>query len=81
MLNEPTINKLRAWRLEAFAAAWSEQHKSAEMTRLSFERLAILVDAECLARKNKRLTRLLKAPSFASLRRASKTSNTHHAEK
>jgi len=61
MLNEPTITKLRTLRLEAFATAWSEQHKSAETVKLSFdERLAMLVDAECLARENKRLTRLLK---------------------
>lgn len=61
MLNEPTLNKLRALRLEAFAAAWSEQHKSAATTKLSFdERLAMLVDAECMARENKRLTHLLK---------------------
>ena len=61
MLNELTVNKLQVLRLEAFATAWSEQHKSAETAKLSFdERLAMLVDAECLARENKRLTRLLK---------------------
>jgi len=61
MLNEPTMTKLRALRLDAFAAAWAEQHTSTEAAKLSFdERLALLVDAECLARENKRLTRLLK---------------------
>jgi DNA replication protein DnaC len=61
MLTEPTINKLRALRLDAFAVAWTEQQKNPEAAKLSFdERLGLLVDAECLARENKRLTRLLK---------------------
>jgi DNA replication protein DnaC len=61
MLTEPTLNKLRALRLEAFAAAWAEQHKNPELAKLAFdERLGLLVDAECLARENKRLARLLK---------------------
>lgn len=61
MLTEPTLNKLRALRLDAFAAAWAEQHKNPELAKLAFdERLGLLVDAECLARENKRLGRLLK---------------------
>lgn len=61
MLNEPTMAKLRALRLDAFAAAWTEQSKSPETARLSFdERLGLLVDAECLFRENRRLGRLLK---------------------
>lgn len=61
MLNEPTLDKLRALRLDAFAAAWAEQHKNPELHSLSFdERLGLLVDAEHLARENKRLRRLLK---------------------
>jgi DNA replication protein DnaC len=61
MLIEPTLDKLRALRLDAFAAAWTEQHKNPELTKLAFdERLGLLVDAECLARENKRLGRLLK---------------------
>jgi DNA replication protein DnaC len=61
MLNEPTMDKLRALRLDTFAAAWDEQHKSSELAKLSFdERLGLLVDAEWLARENKRLARLLK---------------------
>jgi len=61
MLNEPTMEKLRALRLDAFATAWSEQQKNVEMTKLPFdERLGLLVDAEHLARENKRLARLLK---------------------
>ncbi len=61
MLNEPTLQKLKALRFDAFAAAWTEQQSSAEMQSLSFdERLGLLVDAEWLARENKRLTRSLK---------------------
>lgn len=61
MLIEPTLDKLRALRLDAFAAEWAEQHKNPELTKLTFdERLGLLVDAECLARENKRLGRLLK---------------------
>jgi len=61
MLNEPTMDKLRALRLDTFAAAWDEQQKNSELAKLSFdERLGLLVDAEWLARENKRLARLLK---------------------
>lgn len=61
MLNEPTIEKLRALRLEAMAAAWCEQQKSAELGKLSFdERFGMLVDAEWLTRDNRRLRRVLK---------------------
>ena len=48
-------------RLDALAAAWTEQQKNPEIARLSFdERLGLLIDAECTARENRRLTRLLK---------------------
>lgn len=61
MLNEPTLQKLKALRLDAFAAAWTEQQSSPDIQSLSFdERLGLLVDAEWLARENKRLTRVLK---------------------
>lgn len=61
MLNEPTLEKLRALRLDAFASAWLEQQKNPEHAKLAFdERLGLLVDAEHLARENKRLGRLLK---------------------
>lgn len=61
MLNEPTIEKLRALRLDAMAAAWTEQQKRGDLAKMSFdERLALLVDAEWLDRENKRLTRCLK---------------------
>jgi len=61
MLTEPTLTKLRALRLDAFAAAWTDQQKTSDLAQLSFdERLGLLVDAECMARENKRLVRLLK---------------------
>jgi DNA replication protein DnaC len=61
MLNEPTVDKLKALRLDAFAAAWLEQQKRPDVAKLGFdERLALLVEAEWLARENKRLVRSLK---------------------
>jgi len=61
MLTEPTIEKLRALRLEAMAAAWCEQQKSADASKLSFdERFSMIVDAEWLTRENRRLRRVLK---------------------
>ena len=60
MLNEPTREKLRELRLDAFAEAWAQQHHEPEIDRLGFdERLALLVDAEWLDRHNKRLARNL----------------------
>jgi len=61
MLNEPTVDKLRALRLETMARAWLEQQKDTDVARLAFdERFAMLVDAEWLDRENRRLGRLLK---------------------
>jgi DNA replication protein DnaC len=61
VLTEPTIEKLRALRMDVLAAAWTEQQKNPELQKLSFdERLGMLVDAEWLHRENKRLARALK---------------------
>lgn len=61
MLNQPTIEKLKALRLDAMAAAWTDQQKRGDLAKMSFdERLALLVDAEWLDRENKRLARCLK---------------------
>jgi DNA replication protein DnaC len=61
MMNEPTLEKLRAMRLEGMAASWLEQQKDAAATKLAFdERFGMLVDAEWLHRENKRLGRALK---------------------
>lgn len=61
MLREPTREKLLELRLDAFEKAWAQQQENPEIDRLGFdERLALLVDAECLDRHNKRLTRNLR---------------------
>ena len=61
MLREPTIEKLHALRLRIIAAAWLEQDKSPDTLALPFDdRLALLVDAETLARDNTRLTKNLR---------------------
>jgi DNA replication protein DnaC len=61
MLNEPTLNKLKALRLGAFAEAWLAQQADPESPSLGFdERLGLLVDAEWSARHNKRLARNLR---------------------
>jgi len=61
VLNEPTNEKLYDMRLSAMAEAWLAQQKDPKLGALSFdERFALLVDAEHMARDNRRITRLLK---------------------
>lgn len=61
MLTEPTIEKLKALRLDAMAATWKEQGNKPDVNRLSFdERFGMLVDAEWLYRENKRLAKALR---------------------
>lgn len=61
MLTEPTIEKLRTLRLETMAASYREQQQTPDSGALSFdERFGLLVDAEYLARENKRLTTRLR---------------------
>lgn len=61
MMNNPTIEKLHALRLPTMAEAWIEQNKDTKIASLSFdERFGMLVDAEHLARDNRRLRKLLK---------------------
>lgn len=60
MLNEPTLDKLRAMRLNAMADTWLEQQRSTDIESLGFdERFGLLVDAEHMHRENRRLTRRL----------------------
>lgn len=60
MLNEPTMEKLKALALHAMAQAWVDQGARPDLRSLTFdERFGLLVDAECLARDNRRLARLL----------------------
>jgi len=61
MLTQPTIDKLNALRLAVMADAWTAQAKNPQVTTLSFdERFGLLVDAEYMARDNRRLDRLLR---------------------
>src|SRR3989440_2277823 len=56
MLTEPTLEKLKALRLDAFAAAWLAQQQDSALAAVPFdERLGLLVEAEWLARENRRL--------------------------
>lgn len=63
MLIHPTLDQLRALRLEGMAKAFEEQLAAGDLAAMSFEdRLALLIDRECLHRDNRRLgTRLRKA--------------------
>ncbi len=61
MLKQPTIEKLHTLRLSVMAQSWEEQNRIPKVGDLSFdERFSMLVDAEYLARENRRLTRLLR---------------------
>ncbi len=61
MLNEPTIEKLKALGLDAMATAWLEQQQRPDVAALAFdERFGLLADAEYTHRENKRLDRRLK---------------------
>lgn len=62
MLTEPTLTKLHEMKLNTMADAWQAQQQSSEMTKVDFdERFGLLVDAEHIARDNRRLERLLRA--------------------
>ncbi|HXX36527.1 MAG TPA: IS21-like element helper ATPase IstB [bacterium] len=72
MLNSPTVEKLRAMKLHAMLATWEAQQQDPSCASLAFdERLALLIDAEWLARENRRLARALQEaklrPSHACL--------------
>ena len=61
MMNEPTMEKLKALKLTALADAWAAQQKDSQMTKVPFdERLGLLVDVEWLFRENVRLGRCLR---------------------
>lgn len=61
MLTEPTVQMLREMRFTAMADTYLEQQGDSKISELSFEeRFGLLVDAEHLARKNRRLTNLLR---------------------
>lgn len=61
MLKQPTMEKLHALHLNAFAKAWEEQQQQPDVQTLSFdERLGLLVEAEWLSRENSRIARNLR---------------------
>ena len=61
MLTEPTLEKLKALRLDTLAAAWHAQQQDPALAAVPFdERLGLLVEAEWLARENRRLTNALR---------------------
>jgi DNA replication protein DnaC len=61
MLNQPTIEKLHGMRLSAMALAWQEQQNDPKIGRADFDdRFGLIVEAEYIARDNRRLRRLLK---------------------
>jgi len=65
MLNQPLYDKLLQLRLLAFRDGLREQQDNPQYAHLSFEeRLALLVDQECLRRHDQRIQRLLKAADF-----------------
>jgi len=61
MVNEATIDKLREMQLDTMANAFRAQESDPSVASLSFaDRLGLLVDAEWSARKNRKLTRLIR---------------------
>jgi DNA replication protein DnaC len=61
VLTEPTIEKLKILHLYAMANAWTAQRSDPAIAELDFDgRFGLLVDAEHLARDNKRIARLLR---------------------
>src|SRR5271167_323749 len=65
MLIQPTLDKLNTLKLNGMATALSEQMTHGAAQGLSFEeRLALLLDRECLYRENRRMTRLQQLAQF-----------------
>lgn len=61
MMVEPTLEKLRTLKMFAMVAAWITQRNDTSMNELDFDsRFALLIEAETLARDNKRLQKLLR---------------------
>jgi DNA replication protein DnaC len=65
MLNNATLNQLHDLYLPAMASCFKEQQNQAGIGLLSFEdRFGMLVEAEWLSRRNKRLGRLVRQAGF-----------------
>ena len=66
MLNDNTTNKLHEMKLSTMASAFREQIQESSFNTMTFEeRFGLLVDAEWSARKNNRLTRLIRNADYA----------------
>ena len=60
MLNSPTLEQLSALHLHEMATAWQAQQAQADHAALTFdERFGLLIEAQWLARENRRLQRSL----------------------
>ena len=65
MLDNATLNKLHDLRLPVMASSFKEQLNQDGISTLSFEeRFALLVEAEWMNRRNKRLSRLVRQAGF-----------------
>jgi DNA replication protein DnaC len=65
MLDNMTLNQLHDMRLPAMASSFKEQLNQSGISALSLEeRFALLVEAEWLSRRNKRLGRLIQQAGF-----------------
>jgi DNA replication protein DnaC len=61
MLNQPTLEKMQAMKMNAMAEAFQQQLSSRQSAELSFEdRIGLLIDTEWTAREQRKLTRRLK---------------------
>ena len=75
MLNEPTLNQLRALRLDGMVQGLLDQATNTTAAALPFdERFSMLVQREIDWRDGRRLKRLLTAASSRSRVHASRTS-------
>jgi len=68
MLNNNTVTKLHEMKLSIMAQAFRDQSIDSNFSIMSFEeRFGLLVDTEWTARKNNRLTRLIRNAEYAIL--------------
>lgn len=66
MLDNNTVSKLREMKMGVMASAFSSQLDDRAMGEMSFEeRVGLMVDAEWTARRNNRLTRLIRKACFS----------------
>lgn len=66
MLDNNTIQKLRAMKMGVMAPAFNHQLGDNSFLEMSFEeRIGLMVDAEWTSRQNNRLTRLIRKAGFS----------------